>query len=178
MQAQELDSLDFQESDELIIPLDSSEMHSVSRATWLSTFLPGAGQAYNGKYWKMPIIYGGIGYCGYLAYENHQLYRRYFDAFFQRIDSTQTDQYVGVYNERQLIELQNIYRDYRDLSIIVGALIWALNVVDAHVDAHLYYYNVNDNLSFKVEPTLLPIAGMQGIPAVGLRMQINLSPWK
>ncbi|MCR9153880.1 MAG: DUF5683 domain-containing protein [Bacteroidetes bacterium] len=151
-------------------------MHSVSRATWLSTLLPGAGQAYNGKYWKMPIIYGGIGYCGYLAYENHQLYRRYLDAFLMRVDSSGVDQYQGIYTERQLIELQNIYRDYRDLSIIIGAVIWALNVVDAHVDAHLFYYNVNDNLSFRLQPSMFQVGGNYGIPAVGLSFKINLDP--
>lgn len=170
--------MQFQECDELIVPLDSNELHSVSKATWLSTFLPGAGQAYNGKYWKMPIIYGGIGYCAYLAVENHQIYRRYLDAFLMRVDSSGVDRYQGIYTERQLIELQNIYRDYRDLSIIIGAVIWALNIVDAHVDAHLYYYNVNDNLSFQLKPRMFQVGGNNGLPAVGLGLKINLDPWR
>ncbi len=156
--------------------MDSNEIHSVSRATWLSTFVPGAGQAYNRKYWKMPIIYGGIGYCTYLAIDNHRLYRRYLDAFLMRVDSTGTDQFQGIYTERQLIELQNIYRDYRDLSIIIGALIWALNVVDAHVDAHLFYYNVTEDLSFQLKPTVFQMGGMQNLPALGLRLKIDLDP--
>lgn len=160
------------------MPLDSSEMHSVSRATWLSTALPGAGQAYNGKYWKMPIVYAGLGACGYFAVENHRLYRQYLDAFLMRVDSTTgDDQYLGIYTERQLIELQNLYRDWRDLSLIIGAAVWALNIIDAHVDAHLFYYNVSDNLTYRLEPAVIPMRGGFGnTQAVGLSLKINLDP--
>lgn len=170
------DSVKYEEVNE--IPTDSSEIHSVSRATWLSTLLPGAGQAYNEKYWKMPIVYAGLGACGYFAVENHRLYRQYLDAFLMRIDSTTgNDPYYNIYSERQLIELQNIYRDWRDLSLIIGAAVWALNVVDAHVDAHLYYYNVNEDLTFRLEPTVIPMGGMySGLNAFGLGLKINLDP--
>lgn len=156
--------------------VDTAETHSVSKATWLSTALPGAGQVYNHAYWKVPIIYGGIGACVYLAVDNHRLYRRYLDAFFLKIDSnaTETNIYVQAYSERELIELQNIYRDWRDLAIIIGAVVWALNVVDAHVDAHLYDYNMSDNLSLRAEPSLFYV---NNFPAVGLRLKLNLE-WK
>lgn len=151
---------------------DSVVPHSISRATWLSTALPGAGQAYNGKYWKMPIVWAGLGACGYFAVENHRFYRDFLDAFLLRVDSnaTQTDAYVGIYNERQLIELQNIYRDWRDLSLIVGALVWALNVIDAHVDAHLYDYNVDDDLSLHWEPKYFQV---QNTPVLGFKIDIR-----
>lgn len=153
--------------------LDTAENHSVSKATWLSIALPGAGQFYNKAYWKMPIVYAGIGTCVYFAIDNHTRYRRYLDAFFLRIDSTDTtpDRYLGIYSERELVELQNIYRDWRDLSIIIGSLVWVLNVIDAHVDAHLYYYNVNDDLALKVEPNVFYV---NSFPAVGLRLKLNL----
>lgn len=149
--------------------------HSVAKATWLSTALPGAGQIYNGNYWKPIIIYGGLGACTYFAIENQRLYRRYLDAFLLRVDSTNTteDEFVGIYNERQLIELQNIYRDWRDLSIIIGGVVWALNVIDAHVDAHLHYYNVNEDLSLRIEPNMFYV---NQLPALGFRMNINLNP--
>ena len=152
---------------------DTSQLHTVRRATLLSTAFPGAGQFYNGAYWKMPLVYGGIGACIYFAVDNHQRYRRYLDAFFIRIDSnsTQSDQYVGIYSERELIELQNIFRDWRDLSIIFGALVWALNIIDAHVDAHLYYYNVSDDISYKIEPNLFYV---NNFPAIGLRLKLTL----
>tara|TARA_R110002050_G_scaffold83381_4_gene178205 strand:+ start:4711 stop:5283 length:573 start_codon:yes stop_codon:yes gene_type:complete len=152
---------------------DSVPVHSVSKATWLSTALPGAGQYYNQAYWKMPIIYGGLGACIYMAIDNHRSYRSYLDAFFLRIDTnaTEKDQYLNIYSERELIELQNIYRDWRDLAIIIGAVVWALNVVDAHVDAHLYDYNVNDDLSLRVEPNMFFV---NNLPVVGLRLRLNL----
>jgi hypothetical protein len=153
------------------MPADSNEIHSVSRATWLSTAFPGAGQAYNGKYWKMPIIYGGIGACTYLAIDNHRFYKRYLDAFLMRVDSTGTDEFFGIYTERQLIELQNIYRDWRDLSIIIGGLVWALNVIDAHVDAHLFYYNLSEDISFKFEPSYFQVGNL---PAVGIGLKIKI----
>ncbi len=173
LSGQNSDSLSYEDSRKE--PLDSSQLHSVSRATWLSTLLPGAGQAYNGKYWKMPIVYGGIGACAYFAIDNHRLYRQYLDAFLMRADSSGVDQYQGIYSDRQLVELQNIYRDWRDLSLIIGAAIWALNVVDAHVDAHLFYYNVNEDLSFNLEPRIIP---MGNFSAVGIGLKINLDPWK
>ncbi len=171
--AQSADSLKYEAKQETEVVADTG--HSVAKATWLSTALPGAGQMYNGKYWKLPIIYGGIGTCVYFAIENQREYRRYLDAFLSRLDSNTvgTDEFTNLYNERQLIELQNIYRDWRDLSLIIGGLVWALNVIDAHVDAHLYYYNVDENISMRVEPNLFYV---NRFPAVGFRMQINLTP--
>jgi len=131
--------------------------HSVSKATWLSTAFPGLGQAYNGSYWKMPIIYAAMGTTIYFAIDNHNIYREFLDAFYVRTDDdpNTVDAYVGAYNERQLIEIQNQFRKWRDLNIILTVVIYALNILDAHVDAHLYYYNVNDNLSLHLEPSII-----------------------
>jgi hypothetical protein len=146
--------------------------HSVKRATLLSVALPGAGQAYNRKYWKMPIVYTGLGICTYLAIDNHRQYRTFLDAFYKRIDSTQTDQFVGIYQDpSQLIVLQNIYRRWRDLSIIIGGVIYALQIIDAHVDAHLYDYDIDDNLSLKLEPTLMP--NLSPVPAMGFSLTLQ-----
>lgn len=153
-------------------PLVANRPHSVSRATWLAVALPSAGQFYNGKYWKMPIVYAGLGVCTYLAIDNNRLYRQYLDAFFKRIDSTQTDQYVGIYQTNQLIVLQNTFRKWRDLAIIIGGVIYALQIIDAHVDAHLYYYDIDESLALKVEPALLNTM-VGNIPAVGLGLTLH-----
>lgn len=150
--------------------IDTSYHHSVARATWLSTALPGAGQFYNKKYWKIPIVYAGLATTVYFAYDNHQQYKLYLNAFYQRIDSTQTDQFVNIYSESNLIQLQNTYRKWRDLSIIISAAVYALQIIDAHVDAHLYYYNVNDDLTLRLEPGLQPNGAT---PAVGLNLTLN-----
>lgn len=149
---------------------DTAHPHSVRKATLLSAVVPGAGQFYNKKYWKMPIVYAGLGTTIYLAYDNHQQYKLYLDAFYQRIDSTQTDQFENVYSTASLVQLQNIYRKWRDLSIIIGAAVYALQIIDAHVDAHLYYYNVSDDLSLRLQPGLLPNGAL---PAVGLNLTLH-----
>ncbi len=143
------------QAEEIIPAKDTS--HSVARATWLSTAFPGLGQAYNGSYWKMPIVYAGLGTTLYFAIDNHRVYREFLEAFYIRIDSnsTVTDKYDGIYNERQLIEIQNQFRKWRDLNIILTVVVYALNILDAHVDAHLHYYNVNEKLSMRWEPAVI-----------------------
>lgn len=152
---------------------DSLRPHSVKKATLLSAALPGAGQWYNKKYWKIPIIYGGLGACTYLAIDNHRQYKKYLEAFFDRTDgdSTTVDPYVGIYTDpAQLIELQDTYRRWRDLSIIIGVAVYALNILDAHVDAHLYYFNVSKNLSLRLEPATWR---MHRGGAIGFNLQID-----
>lgn len=144
----------------------------MSKATWLSAALPGAGQVYNGKWWKVPILYGGLGVCTYLAIDNNRQYRTFLEAFYQRIDSTQTDQFVDIYPDpAQLIRLQNTYRKWRDLAIIVGVVVYALNIIDAHVDAHLYNYNVSDEISLRLEPSVMNNRGW--VPAVGFSLTLD-----
>lgn len=160
-----------QGSSQSSVALENDTVHSVKRATLLSAALPGAGQVYNGKWWKVPIIYGGLGACAYLAVDNHRQYRKYLDAFYVKIDSNQTNAIADSYSPRALIELQNLYRDWRDLAIIIGGVIYALNIIDSHVDAHLYDYNVNDNLNLRIEPSLFY---MQNLPAVGLKLRLTV----
>lgn len=132
--------------------------HSVKRATVLSASFPGLGQFYNKKYWKMPIVYGAMGTTIYFAIDNHRLYQRYLDAFYIRDDDDPTtfDEFVNIYPEAsQLIELQDYYRKYRDFNIILTGFVYALQIIDAHVDAHLFYYNIDDNLSLQWQPTTI-----------------------
>lgn len=137
--------------------LSPEEMtHSVKRATVLSASFPGLGQFYNKKYWKMPIIYAAMGTSIYFAVDNHRLYKRYLDAFYIRIDDdpNTVDEFVNIYSEEsQLIELQDYFRKYRDFNIILTGFAYALQIIDAHVDGHLFYYNVDDNLSLQWQPT-------------------------
>lgn len=152
---------------------DSTLPHSVSKATWLSAALPGAGQFYNEKYWKIPIIYAGLGAVTYFAVENNRQYQKFLSAFLTRVDgdSSTVDQFVDIYPETsQLIELQDLYRRWRDLSIIIGVAVYALNILDAHVDAHLYDFNVNQDLSFRLEPAVLR---QNALYAVGFNFTIR-----
>lgn len=130
--------------------------HSPSKAAMLSSVFPGLGQIYNKKYWKLPIVYGALGAAVYAITFNQDQYKIYEGAFYSRLDDDLTnDQFAGEYDERQLIELQNYYRQQRDLSIILGALAYGLNILDAYVDAHLMYYDVSEDLSLRWEPALI-----------------------
>ncbi len=125
------------------------------KATILSAILPGAGQIYNGKPWKVPIIYAGFAGMAYLIKFNNENYHKYNDALIARNDgdsSTVDTEFQDKYTDENLATLQDYYRSNRDLSIIVTSMIYVLNIIDAHVDAHLYTFNVNDNLSIRVEP--------------------------
>ncbi len=128
---------------------------SPSKATWLSVALPGAGQVYNGKWWKVPIIYGGFATSGYFIIENNRQYDFWSEIIDQRLDSTQSDIYEGVYTDNQLFTIQNEYRRLRDLSIIITVAIYGLQILDANVDAHLYSFDVTDDISLNWEPTFV-----------------------
>lgn len=128
--------------------------HSPKVAVLLSAVVPGAGQFYNKKYWKIPVVWAGLGVCGYFIRSNHILYRDYKDALLQRVDTniTEPDKYLDIYSTDQLITLQDQYRQNRDLFIIVTSLVYVLNIVDALVDAHLYTFDVSDDLSINWQP--------------------------
>lgn len=137
--------------------------HSPKKAAILSAVLPGAGQVYNKKYWKLPIIYVGFAGLTYSFMANQARYVKYRDAYKYRIDndSTTVDDYRGIYTDDYLVTLFQGYRRYRDLTVIGGVALYLLNVVDAAVDAHLFTFNVSDDLTLHVEPTIIHTAGIR-----------------
>ncbi len=128
--------------------------HSPKLAIMLSAIVPGAGQIYNKKYWKTPVIWLGLGVSGYFIRSNHILYKDYKDALLQRTDTSikVPDKYLDLYSTDQLIALQDQYHQSRDLFIIVTSLVYVLNIVDALVDAHLFTFDVSDDLSIDWQP--------------------------
>ena len=144
---------------------------NVKKATTLSMICPGAGQIFNGSYWKAPIVIGGFASMIYVVDWNNRGYQRFRTAYNLRVaydnalkeynaatDKTgltkpsPTDEFRGRYNADYLKNLKNSYRRNRDLSIIITAGVYLLNVIDAHVDAHLKDYDVSDDLSMDVTP--------------------------
>jgi hypothetical protein len=153
--------------------------HSPQKAAWLSLAIPGAGQVYNRKYWKVIPVYAALGATIYFAMENHREYRTYADAFDQRVAHLDTninappDQFIDTYDPTQLINLQNTYRQDRDLMIILAVLSYALQIVDAYVDAHLFHYDISDDLTFNWEPVISsPVMGFNNMTA-GLRFSLT-----
>ncbi len=131
------------------------EKHSPHKATIYSAVLPGLGQAYNKKYWKIPIVYAGFGTIGYFAITNRNEYRLAKDAFIyvsNGYDYETDNKYVGRYNETDLIQIRDYYRRNTELSWIIMSLWYMLNIVDATVDAHFFDYDISDNLSLHLSP--------------------------
>lgn len=125
--------------------------HSPTKAT-LWAIVPGGGQIYNRKYWKLAIVYGGIGTCVYFANWNQEQYQIYSDAFDQR-ENGEEDEFKDIYTDEQLVQIQNFYAQNKELSIIIGAGIYLLSIIDANVDAHLFDFDLSDDLSARIEPT-------------------------
>ncbi|MEE2700087.1 MAG: DUF5683 domain-containing protein [Bacteroidota bacterium] len=132
----------------------SQQQKSPKKAALLSLSLPGLGQVYNKKYWKIPIIYAGLIASAYYINDNHNSYKEYKEAYLIRIDSdpTTTDEYVGQYSSSDLIVLKDFYRRNREISILCCIGVYILNVVDASVDAHLFDYDISDNISLHLSP--------------------------
>lgn len=127
------------------------KIHSPRRATIYSAVLPGLGQAYNKKWWKIPIIYAGICAGTYFAIDFHKEFIRFKNAYLQRIDG-QTDEFNGILNETALNNEMDRWIRNRDLCIAGIALFYFLNIIDASVDAYLMDFDVSDNLSIHIRP--------------------------
>ncbi len=137
--------------------IEIPKYHSPKKAALMSAILPGMGQAYNKKYWKMPLIYAGFAGLAYSLYFNQTKFTTYRNAYRYRVDGdpATVDNYVRIYSDDNLFLLQKTYHRFRDLSVIGIALLYVLNVVDASVDAHMFTFDVGDDLSFSIHPTLI-----------------------
>ena len=137
-----------------------------TKATWLALVIPGGGQIYNRKYWKLPIFYGGFAGCAYALTRNSKMYKDYSTAYKDAMNgnmqsSSITDLLPPGYkiSETQLKELlrkrKDTYRRYRDLSIFAFIGVYLLSVIDAYVDAELSNFDITPDLSMKVEPAVI-----------------------
>jgi hypothetical protein len=127
-----------------------------NKAAIFSAVLPGSGQAFNHKYWKLPIIYGGFGALIYFISTNNKEYQNYVTAIRYRNDGDPltTDQYPRLTSE-DLTARKDYFRRNRDLSYILSGVLYVLNIVDAYVDSQLIDFDVSDNLSIHSSPVLL-----------------------
>ncbi len=143
--------------------------HSPQKATIMSALLPGLGQAYNKKYWKIPIVYVGMGTCVYFIRDNNKNFQYFKDAYIAELDDNPTTINETLYSASQLDEIQETYRRWRDISYMSLAGVYLLNLLDANVDAHLFYFDVDEDLSFHILPYTLPSAGVKA----GLSLVVN-----
>lgn len=159
---------------------DSTITHSPKAATVKSVIIPGWGQLYNKKYWKIPIVYAGFATLGYFTKFNLSKYRTFKNAYILRIDNNpltmdifdmenMESTEIYRYTNDQLKSLRDSYRRQLELTLILTAGLYVLNIIDACVDAHLYDFNVSDDLSFQAYPLLIPSSNT-AIAGVGFKM--------
>jgi hypothetical protein len=158
--------------------------HSPTKATIMSACLPGLGQIYNGKWWKVPIVYAGLGGLGYLVYNNYYEYSSYLHAYeFKTGDlpegatlNTHETELASKYSDSQLQTYKESYRRDFEFYTILTVAWYGLNILDACVDGHLYSYDISDDLSFSVDPYLRsaePPIKMPQYAQVGLSFTLN-----
>ena len=160
------------------------------RALWLALVLPGAGQIYNRKYWKLPLVYGGFVGCVYAMRWNDQMYHDYSQAY---LDISDDDPNTQSYNQflhlgkaitkENMATYQNLfkqrkdrYRRWRDLSFFCLLGVYALSVIDAYVDASLSEFDISNNLSLRVAPAIINNRISRNpftASAVGLQCSLN-----
>lgn len=142
---------------------------NAKRAMWLAIVIPGAGQIYNRKYWKLPIVYGGFLGCLYAIRWNNQMYTDYSQAYMDIMDNDPNTQSYNQFlhlgstiTEENKERYQNLfkrrkdyYRKYRDLSVFCLIGVYALSVIDAYVDASLSEFDISKDLSLKIEPAVI-----------------------
>ena len=161
------------------------------RALWLALVIPGGGQIYNRKYWKLPLVYGGFIGCMYAMNWNNTMYKDYSQAYIDLMDNDPSTQsynqflhlgmkittdadkkrYQDIFRKRK-----DKYRRWRDLSFFVMLGVYALSVIDAYVDAELSVFDISDDLSLKVEPTIInnrSSSNLLDASSVGLQCSLN-----
>lgn len=165
------------------------KVYSPGKAAFRSAVLPGWGQIYNKKYWKLPIVYGALGITGYIFLDNIKTYREYREAYTIRYraalnppDSTGYDDLKEIYKKispESIRTARDRFRQYIDYSVLFFVLFWGLNVVDAAVDAHLKGFDVSPDLSLRFKPGYSEMARTSGISlvlAIGKTKNATLLP--
>lgn len=140
------------------------------KALWLAIVIPGAGQIYNRKYWKLPIVYGGFVGCAYAMRWNNMMYKDYSQAYidltdddpntksyerFQQFSNRITDANIQRRYQELFKNRKNRFRRWRDLSFFVMCGVYAISIIDAYVDASLSEFDISDDLTMRVAPTII-----------------------
>jgi hypothetical protein len=131
------------------VVVNEEMVKSPRKASIYSAVLPGAGQIYNGKYWKAPIVWVGMGTFAYMAIDNQSKFMRFKDAYLLRQDGG-TDEFYDILTPEALINEMDRYRRFRDLNIIGATLFYVVQIIDANVDASLSDFDVSDDISLRI----------------------------
>jgi len=175
LNAQEKDTLYVTDSLKLEKAKRKKVYSHARRATVMSAFLPGLGQAYNKKYWKIPIIYAGLGGFTYMYLKNNEEYVFYRENLQAIHDGDPATENTTIYEDWQLKSLKDQYKKNRDLAIIGFFAIYALNIIDANIDGHLITFDVSDDLGLHIDPwyNLTPGYSIGKGSSAGLTLKLN-----
>jgi len=167
----ETDSL-IAESRDTILLKSYANRYSPRKALLYAAVVPGLGQIYNKKYWKLPLVYGGFAFTGYYINWFSKAYSQYKVQLFYNISTAPNNEYyqnpTSGYTTAQLRQVVDQARRNRDFFIIMFGAVYILQIVDAHVDAHLKEFDLNPNLQVSIEPT------MEQNPMIGRSTGVSL----
>ena len=159
----------------------TSEVTSIKKATTLSAICPGAGQIYNKSYWRVPIVIGGMASTIYTIDWNNRGYQRFKTAYALRTDYEKDptkypqgspDEFRGAYSSTFLKNLKDSYRRNRDMCILRTAGVYILQIIDAHVDAHLKDFDISDDLAMNLEP-YFGTTSVMSKPTFGMNLSVK-----
>jgi hypothetical protein len=163
-----INGVNAQQPDSLLVNSSFLKSHSPAKASIYSALLPGLGQVYNRKIWKVPIIYAGFATLGYFIVDNNSEYQRFKNAYKALTDDNPLtiDEFNGQRSADELLFYKDQYRRWRDISLIITVVTYALNIVDANVDAHFFNYDISPDLSMNINPFI----DLQGNTGLSLRI--------
>lgn len=142
-----------------------------ARAAMLSATLPGLGQVYNGRYWKVPIIYAGFGTLAYFLNVNSTEYQRWRTAYIARVDGNPNTVDGYPHSTDQLERAMRVYRRNLEVTYLLGAALYILNILDANVDAHLLDFDVREDLGLRMQPVINRLPAGGGGPGLSLTIR-------
>jgi len=160
------------------VEIEQTKKNNPTRAFIYSAVVPGLGQAYNKKYWKIPIVYSTLGGVAFLFNKNNIQYKRHLEGItelykFQNNEIEATTIFPDDSDISALTVQKDAYRRNRDLSALIFLAVYALNFIDATVDAHLSDFDISDNLTFNIQPEFLPLYAQKNSSTVGLTFSLN-----
>ena len=149
-----------------------------AKASFYSALLPGLGQAYNGDYWKIPVIYAGFTFFGYWYDLNQMQYKRFRKSYNAATDNDPNTigEFEGKLTNEGVKRYRDKYRRDRDYAILYTALFYTLNIIEANVSAHFSNFDVSDNLGFNLSPAIMPetmFSAPSSFPAVGVTFSLT-----
>jgi hypothetical protein len=148
------------------------------RAAMRSLMLPGLGQIYNKRWWKVPLVYGGFIGIGLVFEFNNRNYQIFLkEAQFRELNPQKTQNPLySAYTNEGIIQIKDSYRRDRDLSVLAGLGFYAITIIDAYVDAKFFRFDISDELSLRIQPSVgqVPVHASAFSPAVGLKLKLSL----